>query len=61
MKGYEGPRELDPQCAPDEVDTVMSCECMVCWHEWLHPDKPSQCPNCGESDPDWIVCIEVPA
>ena len=58
-RDYEGRRELDPQCAPDEVDTVFECQCQSCGEEWVQDYNGSACPGCGESDPDWIVCIEV--
>ncbi len=59
-RDYAGPRSLDPACAPDDVDTQMTCECLTCGHEWLQRDTPGRCPNCGEDDMDGIEYAEVP-
>lgn len=62
-RDYDGPRSLDPACAPDEVDMVKACECLTCGHEWIDARTHADviCLKCGESDMDGLRVVEVPA
>ncbi|MDQ5959381.1 MAG: hypothetical protein QG592_460 [Pseudomonadota bacterium] len=64
-RDYDGPRSLDPACAPDEVDMVPAWRCGGDGAVWKKSDGDA-CPECGSDtldlwEIDLLTEMEVPA
>lgn len=60
-RDYDGPRSLDPACAPDDRETQWKITCDSCGAiAYVRGEKPDQCDRCCETDKDALTITEVP-